>query len=180
MEIVNNSVSLQLNKAAVGVEQSHADGSNKQEMGKKALQEIKQVQSEGQDFVSVSISQVGMQIMKSREQIDSNELASEEEVEEMKKKMEGLSSQLINGTFSMEDRIRFQTEIKFLSDELVRINGGGISFTKADNADISKRIQNLTKVISQAAVYHKPVSAFYVVRKQQSAAYARNKLDIAI
>ena len=34
--------------------------------------------------------------------------------------------------------------------------------------------------ISNAAVYHRPVSAFYVVRKQQSAAYTRNKLDIAI
>lgn len=180
MEIVRNNVTLQLNRAAVGVEHSQADSSNKQEVERKALHESKQAIEDGQDFVSVSISQAGMQIMKNREQSDLDQLASEEEIEEMKKKMEGLSSQLINGNFSMEDRIRFQTEIKYLSDELVRVNGGGVSFTKADNSDIAKRIQSLTRDISNAAVYHRPVSAFYVVRKQQSAAYTRNKLDIAI
>ena len=55
MEIVRNNVTLQLNRAAVGVEHSQADSSNKQEVERKALHESKQAIEDGQDFVSVSI-----------------------------------------------------------------------------------------------------------------------------
>ena len=105
---------------------------------------------------------------------------TESEIEEMMKKMEGLSSQVINGNFSMQDRLNFQGEIKKLTTELNRMNGDGISFTKFDNTQLSQRISDLTRTISEAAVYHRTATALFMVKNQQKAGMVRTRLDIAI
>jgi len=102
------------------------------------------------------------------------------EIEEMMKKMEGLSSQVINGNFSMTDRLNFQREIKELTLELSRAGGNGISFTKNDNVQLSQKMNDLTRMINEAAVYHRNASAVFMVKNRQTAGMQRTFLDIAI
>ena len=107
-------------------------------------------------------------------------MASATEIEEMMKKMEGLSSQVINGNFSMTDRLNFQREIKELTLELSRAGGNGISFTKNDNVQLSQKMNDLTRMINEAAVYHRSASAVFMVKNRQTAGMQRTFLDIAI
>ena len=100
--------------------------------------------------------------------------------EEMMKKMEGLSSQVINGNFSMTDRLNFQREIKELTLELSRAGGNGISFTKNDNVQLSQKMNDLTRMINEAAVYHRSASAVFMVKNRQTTGMQRTFLDIAI
>ena len=185
MDYMNTGVTLQLNKAATAVEQSFADGRNGQTYERKTLQQEKKEEdkelSAEQKLVNLSISLEGLQKMKQQEVlVNREEMVTEEELESMKKRMEGLSSQVINGNFTMADRIRFQTEIKFLSDELVRVNNGGVSFTKSDNSEISTRIEELSKEIMNSAVCHRPVSAYYMMSKQQKSYSSKSAFNIAI
>ena len=184
MDYLNNAVTLQLNKAATAVEHSSPDGRNGQAYERRTLQQEKKEEKElsaEEKLVNLSISLEGLQKMKQQEVFtNKEEAATEEELEKMKKRMEGLSSQVINGNFTMADRIRFQTEIKFLSDELVRINNGGVSFTKADNNEISNRVEALSKEISDSAVCHRTISSYYMMNKQQKNYASKSTLNIAI
>lgn len=186
MDYMNSGVALQLNKPTTRIDHSAADGHNKNAYERRDLQknekdeEEKELSAE-EKLVSLSISLEGLQRMKIKESVETkDEELSEDEVEYLKKRMEGLSSMVVNGNFIMEDKLRFQTEIKFLADELVRINNGGISFTKGDNEEISGRIDSLSKEISQAAVRHRPASAYFTSNNHQKLAAAVNKLNIAI
>ena len=186
MDYMNNGVTLQLNRPTSMVEHSSPDGHNQNGYERRALsqgqpEEEKELSAE-EKLVSLSISLEGLQRMKIRESVEAKdeEEISEDEAEYLKKRMEGLSSMVVNGNFIMADKLRFQTEIKFLTDELVRINNGGISFTKSDNEEISKRIDALSKEISASALRHRPASAFYTSNSHQKLASAVNKLNIAI
>lgn len=185
MDYMNTNVSLQLNKAAAKIEHSSPDGRNSQAYERRVLHQEKEEEKKEltaeEKLVSLSISLEGLQRMQIKENFEEVvEEASEDEVEYMKKRMEGLSSQAVNGGFTMADRIRFQTEIKFLSDEVIRINNGAISFTKADNAEISKRIDELAKEMNELSRRRRPSSSFAIIANQQKMAAAANKFNIAI
>ena len=155
MEVKNASAALQLNKAAIAVDNMGSDGNQRQHAGKVETAELEKKPEQEEESVKVSISVAGMRKSLRLEQLaaqQEDELVTESEIDEMKKKMDGLSSQVINGNFSMQDRLNFQSEIRKLTNEIERLNGEGISFTKYDNAQISQKISDLTRAISDAAV----------------------------
>ncbi len=184
MEVKGAGVTLQLNAAAIAVDNSGADGNRKEQSKKVERVTVGKKAEHTEDSVQVSISAAGMRQSIRSEQLaaqqEEDELASASELEEMMKKMDGLSSQIINGNFSIQDRLNFQGEIKNLTNELNRINGDGISFTKFDNAQLSQKINELTRIINDAAVYHRSATAMFMVKNQQKAGIARTRLDIAI
>lgn len=183
MEVKGTGVTLQLNSAAIAVDNTGSDGNQREKAKKVENAEAEKKLEQAEESVKVSISVAGMRKSLRQEQLaarQDNELATESEIEEMMKKMEGLSSQVINGNFSIQDRHSFQGEIKKLTGELNRMNGEGISFTKFDNAQLSQKINDLTRTISEAAVYHKSATALFMVKNQQKAGIARTRLDIAI
>ena len=183
MEVKSASVALQLNSAAIAVDNMGSDGNQREQAKKVEHIEAEKKLEQVEETVKVSISAAGMRKSLRREQLaamQEDDLATESEIEEMMKKMEGLSSQVINGNFSMQDRLNFQGEIKKLTTELNRMNGDGISFTKFDNTQLSQRISDLTRTISEAAVYHRTATALFMVKNQQKAGMMRTRLDIAI
>ncbi len=182
MEVKSAGVMLQLNRAATAVENSASDSNNKQEYAKKVAGAVDEVQDNEEETVKISISAAGMRKSKNHEGLQTNEgmFVSSEELEDMKRKVDGLSSQVINGNFSMTDRIHFQQEIQMLTREINQYSGEGISFNKYDNVQLSQKISNLTKTISEAAVYHRSASVMFRVKSQQLTGYTRTKLDIAI
>ena len=181
MEVKSASSTLQLNSAAAAVDNGGSNGSNRQHTRKieAVLQEEKTEQEE--ESVKVSISAAGLrESLRLEKQAAKEEMATASEIDEMMKKMDGLSSQVINGNFSMTDRLNFQREIKELTQELSRANGDGISFTKNDNVQLSQKISDLTRMINDAAVYHRSASAVFMVKNQQTTGTQRTVLDIAI
>ena len=183
MEVKSAGVTLQLNSAAIAVDNMGSDGNQREQASRVAAVEAEKKREQAEESVKVFISAAGMRKSLRQEQLaaqQESELATESEIEEMMKKMEGLSSQVINGNFSIQDRLNFQGEIKKLTNELNRMNGEGISFTKYDNAQLSQKINDLTRTISEAAVYHRSATALFMVKNQQKAGIARTRLDIAI
>lgn len=183
MEVKSAGVTLQLNAAAIAVDNMGSDGNQREQTKKVETVEAEKKLEQAEESVKVYISAAGMRKSLRQEQLaaqQESELATESEIEEMMKKMEGLSSQVINGNFSIQDRLNFQGEIRMLTDELNRMNGDGISFTKYDNAQLSQKINDLTRTISEAAVYHRTATALFMVKNQQKAGIARTRLDIAI
>lgn len=182
MEVKSASTTLQLNRAATAVDNTGSEGNGKQQSGKIEPRVLEEKPEQEEESVKISISAAGLRKSLRLEQLAAkeSELVSESEIDEMMKKMDGLSSQVINGHFSMTDRLNFQNEIKKLTDELKRVNGDGISFTKNDNAQLSQKISDLTRMINEAAVYHRTASAVFMVKNQQLAGSKRATLDIAI
>lgn len=182
MEVKSANVTLQLNRAATAVDNSGSEENNKRQPRKVVAVMPEENPGQEEESVKISISAAGMRKSKNMEALSNreNELMTESEIDDMMKKMEGLSSQVINGHFSMADRLSFQTEIKKLTMELNRLNGEGISFSKADNVQLSQQINELTRTINEAAVYHRSAKALFVVKNQPAAGVARTKLDIAI
>lgn len=183
MEVKNAGVTLQLNTAAIAVDNMGSDGNQRHKAGKAEAVEVEKKTEQEEESVKVSISAAGMRKSLRLEQIaaqQEKELATASEIDEMMKKMDGLSSQIINGNFSMQDRLNFQNEIKKLTNEIDRLNGDGISFTKYDNVQLSQKINDLTRTINEAAVYHRSATALFMVKNQQKAGTSRARLDIAI
>lgn len=176
MEVKSANASL-LNRATTGVENNGSDSESRQQMMKVNAEIAEEQAGQEEESVKISISAAGMRKSKSME----GEMMTESDIEDMTKQIEGLSSQVINGHFSMTDRLSFQLEIKQLSMELQRLNGDGISFSKADNVQLSQRIKDLTRTINEAAVYHRSAKAMFMVKNQPSAGKTtRTRLDIAI
>ena len=182
MEVKSAGVMLQLNRAATAVDNSGSDSNNKQEQTKKVVAAVEETQEPIEETVKLSISAAGMRKSQNQEGMQSNEgmLVTSEELEEMRRKIEGLSSQVINGNFSMTDRNSFQMQIQMLTREINQYSGEGISFSRYDNVQLSQKINNLTKTINEAAVYHRSASVMFRVKSQQLTGYTRTKLDIAI
>ncbi|MBE5877792.1 MAG: hypothetical protein E7290_13045 [Lachnospiraceae bacterium] len=182
MEVKSARVMLQMNRAATAVDNSGSDSTGKQEYAKKVVGAVEEVQDNEEETVKLSISAAGMRKSKSQDGVQANEgmLVTSEEIEEMRRKIEGLSSQVINGNFSMTDRNSFQMQIQMLTREINQYSGEGISFSRYDNVQLSQKISNLTKTINDAAVYHRSASVMFKVKSQQLSGYTRTKLDIAI
>ena len=180
MEVKSASTALQLNSAASAVENGSSGGNNRQHTRKIEAVLLEEKPEQEEESVKISISAAGMrESLKLEKQAAKEEMASATEIEEMMKKMEGLSSQVINGNFSMTDRLNFQREIKELTLELSRAGGNGISFTKNDNVQLSQKMNDLTRMINEAAVYHRSASAVFMVKNRQTTGMQRTFLDIA-
>lgn len=182
MEVKSARTAVRLNVAATAVDNSGSEENSKQQLKKASLLAETEASETEEESVKIFISADGLRKSKNYEELTAKdgEWVSEVEVEEMMKKMEGLSSQIINGHFSMTDRLNFQTEIRKLTTELNRLNGDGISFSKADNIQLSQRISDLTRNISEAAVYHQSAKALFMVKNQNVTSNSRTRLDIAI
>lgn len=181
MEVKSASSALQLNSAAAAVENGSSGGNNRQHTRKLEAVLLEEKPEQEEESVKVSISAAGLrESLKLEKQAAREELASASEIDEMMKKMDGLSSQVINGNFSMSDRLNFRQEIKKLTSEISRAGGNGISFTKNDNVQLSQKISDLTRMINDAAVYHRNASAVFMVKNRQTTGTQRAILDIAI
>ncbi len=174
-----------LNRAATAIENSYSDSQEKQEAIRVNAGALEENAENEEQSVMLSISAAGRkrsELLASQPENEGeeNEFSSEAELEGMLKKMEGLSSQIINGYFSISARLNFNNEIHRLNTELNRLNGDAVSATKDDCAQLSKRISDLTKIISDAAVYRQSARNVFMVNSKQPAKAVRTQLDIAI
>lgn len=183
MEVRNNNTAL-MNRA-VAVDGYGSDGKERQHAKKVSnVVETEELELEDQP-VMLSISAAGMkrsQLLEKQpaEEDNGGTFASGIELENMIKKMEGLSSQVINGNFSSSDRLNFNTELARLSYELNKMNGDNVVITKYDCTRLSQRISDLTRVINEAAVYCNSAKTVFMVNSRQPKEMAHTKLNIAI
>ena len=111
---------------------------------------------------------------------DEESFNGETELEDMMKKMEGLSSQVINGHFSISDRLNFNTEIEKLTNELNRMSGGNTTVTKTGCFQLSQKISSLMRSISDAAVYRNSARTIFMVNSKQPAKPTNTRVDIML
>lgn len=184
MEVRSANTAL-LNKAATAVDGYGSDGREKQQP-QKVHNAAAEIESELEEQpVKLSISAAGMRRSQQLEKQPSEEagedaFTGEVELDNMLKKMEGLSSQVINGHFSISDRLNFNNEINRLTYELNSLNGNGATVTMEDCSRLSQRISDLTRIISDAAVYRNSARTVFVVNSKQPAMVPRATVDIAI
>lgn len=162
MEVRNANIVL-TNRAAAAIDNSGSNGKGQQHAMKVNSAVPEENQELDDESVMISISAAGlkrsMQLEKQAEKEEDDAESDEEsfngetELEDMMKKMEGLSSQVINGHFSISDRLNFNTEIEKLTNELNRMSGGNTTVTKTGCFQLSQKISSLTRSISDAAVY---------------------------
>lgn len=176
---------LQLNRAAVAIDNSSSGGSGRQQFMDLGNPNAENQEEKKEETVRLSISAAGLRQSLLRERQFEKDLNAKEresqEIKEMLKKVDGLSSQVINGHFSATDRVNFTNEINILTKEINKLNGDGISFKSYDSEKVNQRINDLTRIINDAAVYRRSASAVFVVNnKQLTQVNKRTKLDIAI
>ncbi len=188
MEVRSANIAL-TNRAAAAIDNS---GSNNREQ-QQAMKVAGVVSEENQELddqsVMLSISAAGLKRSLSLErqaEKDESEDGGEEafsgeaEIEDMLKKMEGLSSQVINGNFSITDRLNFNNEIERLTTELGRISGGSALVTKENCNQIAQRISDLTRTINNAAVYRNSARSIFMVNSKKPVKPMNTRLDIVL
>lgn len=188
MEVRSANIAL-TNRAAAAIDNSGSNGKEQHP----AMKVNSAVPEESQDLdeqsVMISISAAGLrrslllekQAEKDESRDDDEEVFSgEAEIEDMVKKMEGLSSQVINGHFSVSDRLNFNVEIDKLTNELNRLSGDIASATKNDCVQLAQRISDLTRIISDAAVYRNSARTVFMVNSKQPANSMNARLDIIL
>ena len=184
MQVRNANTAL-LNRAATAIENSYSDAQEKQEAVGVNTGALEENAENEEQSVMLSISAAGRkqsELLANQAENEGEEsmFSGEAELEGMLKKMEGLSSQIINGYFSISDRLNFNNEIQRLNTELNRLNNDAASATKEDCTQLSKKISDLTKIISDAAVYRQSARNVFMVNSKQPAKAVRTQLDIAI
>lgn len=185
MEVKSSNSTLQLNRAATAVDNSSSGGNSRQQFMELGNSNSGKQDEKKEETVRLSISAAGLRqsLLRERQAEKENNAKQREtqEIDEMLKKMEGLSSQVINGHFSTTDRINFNNEINRLTDEINKLNGEGISFRSYDSEKVNQKINDLTRIINDAAVYRRSASAVFVVNNRQlSEVTKKTKLDITI
>ena len=182
MEVKSAQTTLQVNSAATAVDNNSSEGNRRNNTGKVMAQSAEEKPDKEEEPVKVSISAAGLRRSLALEKAAAreNEIAYASEIEVMMNKVDGLSSQIINGNFTTTDRLKFQNEIENLTTELKNLSGDGISFTKHDNKLLSQRIDDLTGMINKAAVYNRSAKALFIVNNQHKSDNTRTKLDIVI
>ncbi|MDE7272154.1 MAG: hypothetical protein K2N95_03695 [Lachnospiraceae bacterium] len=176
------------NRAAAAIDNS---GSNSKEQHQ-AMRVNNAVLDENPELddqsVEVSISAAGLKrslLLEKQAEKEENaggeeSFSGEAELEDMMKKMEGLSSQVINGHFSITDRLNFNIEIDKLTNELNRLSGNTAVITRNDCGQLAQRISDLTRVISDAAVYRNSARTVFMVNSKQSFKPMNTRLDIVL
>lgn len=184
MEVRSANIAL-TNRAAVAIDNSGSNGKEQQH----AMKVSNAVPAENQELddesVMLSISAAGLKRSLQLEKQTEKEAAEETftgvaELEDMMKKMEGLSSQVINGHFSISDRLNFNSEIEKLTNEINRLNGENAIVTKNNCMQLSQRISDLTRNISAAAVYRNSARTVFMVNSKQPVRPTNTRLDITL
>lgn len=189
MEVRNANIAL-TNRAAAAIDNSGSNGKGQQHAMKVNSAVPEENQELDDESVMISISAAGlkrsMQLEKQAEkeedeaESDEESFNGETELEDMMKKMEGLSSQVINGHFSISDRLNFNTEIEKLTNELNRMSDGNTTVTKTGCFQLSQKISSLTRSISDAAVYRNSARTIFMVNSKQPAKPTNTRVDIML
>lgn len=185
MEVRSANIAL-TNRAAVAIDNSGSNGKEQQHAMKVSNAVFEENQELDDESVMLSISAAGLKRSLQLEKQTEKEAASDEtftgsaELEDMMKKMEGLSSQVINGHFSISDRLNFNSEIEKLTNEINRLNEENTVVTKNNCMQLSQRISDLTRNISAAAVYRNSARTIFMVNSRQPAKPTNTRLDIIL
>ncbi|MDE7029365.1 MAG: hypothetical protein K2P63_05215 [Lachnospiraceae bacterium] len=188
MEVRSANIAL-TNRAAAAIDNSGSNGREQQHTLKVNSAVSEENQELDEESVMISISAAGlrrsMQLEKQAEkdkdeESDEENFTGEAELEEMMKKMEGLSSQVINGHFSKSDRLNFNNEIEKLTNELNRLNGGNTVVTKGSCIQLAQKISDLTRIVSDAAVYRNSARTVFMVNSRQPVKPMSTRLDIVL
>lgn len=185
MEVRSANIAL-TNRAAVAIDNSGSNGKEQQHAMKVSNAVFEENQELDDESVMLSISAAGLKRSLQLEKQTEKEAASDEtftgaaELEDMMKKMEGLSSQVINGHFSISDRLNFNSEIEKLTNEINRLNGENTVVTKNNCMQLSQRISDLTRNISAAAVYRNSARTIFMVNSRQPVKPTNTRLDITL
>ena len=150
MEVKSANHSLQRNRATTRVENFGSREQNRQQLikGKTADSEERTDCEEKSVMLSISAAGLRRSMLLERQNAQKEKAFSHEKtLEEMAKKMEGLSSQVINGQFSVSDRLNFYHEIKSLTEELSSLSNKEASATQSDCSHLSQKISNFTKIL---------------------------------
>ncbi|MFG6366948.1 MAG: hypothetical protein K1W16_00730 [Lachnospiraceae bacterium] len=184
MEVRSANIAL-TNRAAAAIDNSGSNGKEQQHAMKVNSAVPEENQELDDESVMLSISAAGLkrslQLEKQTEKEAAEEtFTGETELEDMMKKMEGLSSQVINGHFSISDRLSFNSEIEKLTNEINRLNGDNMVVTKNNCMQLSQRISDLTRNISAAAVYRNSARTVFMVNSRQPVKPTDSMLDITL
>jgi len=189
MEVRSANIAL-TNRAAAAIDNSSSDGREQQHAMKVSSAALEENQELDEQSVMVSISAAGLkrslQLEKqSEKETDEKESGEEDftgeaELEDMMKKMEGLSSQVINGHFSISDRLNFNTEIEKLTNELRQLSDGNTTLTKSNCMQLAQKISDLTRSVSDAAVYRNSARTVFMVNSKQPVKPMNTRLDITL
>lgn len=189
MEVRSANITL-TNRAAAAIDNSGSNGKEQQHAMKVSRAGSEESQELEEQSVMISISAAGLrrslQLEKQADKENDGEDGDEEgfngeaALEDMMKKMEGLSSQVINGHFSISDRLNFHTEIERLTSELDRLNGGNIAVTRNNCVQLAQKISDLTRSVSDAAVYRNSARTVFMVNSKQPAKPMNTRVDIAL
>lgn len=172
-------------RTATAVDNNGSNGNQRRQTYQPRVRTAQEQPEQEEEPVKLSISAAGLResLRLEREaakaQTADAELATQTEIDEMLKKMDGLSSQVINGNFSMTDRLSFQKEFSQLAIEIADAQKG-TAFTKIDNVQLSQKITDLTRRINDAAVYHRRASTVFMVKNGQPTGTETSFLNIAI
>ncbi len=191
MEVRSANIAL-TNRAAAAIDNSGSNGKEQQHAMKVSSTVSEENQELEEQSVMISISAAGLkrslqlekQAEKETDEEESGEgeerFTGEAEIEDMMKKMEGLSSQVINGHFSISDRLNFNNEIEKLTNELNRLNGGNTIVTKNNCIQLSQKISDLTRSVSDAAVYRNSARTVFMVNSKQPVKPMNTRVDIVL
>lgn len=187
MEVRGTNMTL-TNRAAAAIDNSGSNGREQQHAMKVGSAVPEENQELDEQSVMISISAAGLrrslllekQAEKEENRDGEENFSGKAEVEDMMKKMEGLSSQVINGHFSIPDRLSFNVEIEKLTDELNRLNGNIMAATKNDCVQLAQRISDLTRTISESAVYRNSARTVFMVNSKQPVQTRNTRVDIAL
>lgn len=189
MEVRSANIAL-TNRAAAAIDNSGSNGKEQQHAMKVSSAVSEENQELEEQSVMISISAAGLkrslqlekQAAKETDEEDRDEegFTGEAEIEDMMKKMEGLSSQVINGHFSISDRLNFNNEIEKLTNELNHLNGGNAIVTKNSCVQLAQKISDLTRSVSDAAVYRNSARTVFMVNSKQPAKPMNTRVDIVL
>lgn len=175
-----------LNRAATAIDNSGSENREKQQAKRVSSAALDDKTEFDDQSVLLSISAAGlkrslsMERQAAKEESEEETFSGEMEIEDMLKKMEGLSSQVVNGHFSISDRLNFNIEINKLTSELNRLDSSQAAITKDDCCQLSQRISDLIRIVSDAAVYSNSARTIFMVNSKQSEKAMQTKMDIAL
>lgn len=189
MEVRSANIAL-TNRAAAAIDNSGSNGKEQHQAMKVSSSVLEENPELDDQSVMLSISAAGLKrslLLEKQAEKEENEGGSDEEIfsgaaeiEDMMRKMEGLSSQVINGHFSISDRLSFNGEIDKLTAELSRLSGDTALITKNDCSQLAQRISDLTRVINDAAVYRNSARTVFMVNSKQPVRPMNTRLDIVL
>ena len=174
---------LQGNRAATRVENSASEKQNRHQLskGKPVESEENVICEETPVMLSISAAGLRRSMLLERQEAQKEKAFSHEKFfEEMSKKMEGLSSQVINGRFSVSDRLNFHNEMKCLTEELDKLKDEKVSATQNDCSQLAQKISNFSKIVNEAALYRRSQTAKFIVTNKLQIEEIKHTFEYAV